>query len=448
MGRSVYLFCIAWLGLSGCAERQPEGHIIFHIDTDAPLPTAEDEVGTMSDPLRAPYLFDTLYIEFFSPNSDTACRTCKRFFGVDRDLFAQGVTMTVRGNVNRARVSLYRSESLSDDTALEMVVQLPPLPAEGAVHASIVLETKTVGSLVGAMDKPWPATLGAPSSSRVGTWTSPRRTECKEAPRPGEACIPGGAFFLGSNRLLDAEREYRPLSERLVTLQPFYLDDREVTQGAIADWLRDTNKDPDSVLVRWDGTFSGEPRSYCTYGRPEPTLPINCISKEAALEYCRSRGGTLPTDAEFEYAAGNLRWQPYIWGTDPPSCGDAVWGLLPGQRCETSLVTGPLAWSAERVGRDVLKLPTGEVYDLAGNLSEWVFDDGNVDGDACWPSQTRVYDNPRCIQPKVPQLSMLRGGNWADDAGLELQAPYRREVDVQAHSSPKGLFIGFRCARH
>lgn len=36
-------------------------------------------------------------------------------------------------------------------------------------------------------------------------------------------------------------------------------------------------------------------------------LPVNCLGYRLASMYCRTWGGELPTEAPFEYAAGDLR---------------------------------------------------------------------------------------------------------------------------------------------
>ncbi|WP_394834926.1 formylglycine-generating enzyme family protein [Pendulispora rubella] len=424
--------------------------MVFHIDTDAPLNPPPD---ASFDPMRTPGLFDKLVIQLYSPLSDTPCGTCTYERSVDEDLFARGATMTVRGNVDRARVRLFRSvdrqnDDISLDTTLEMVVRLPRPPAEGAVHASIELGTESVGNPVGKLDAPAPVTLGAPSRSRVGTWGQARRTPCKEAPREGEVCIPGGAYFMGSKDRPDVKLDPYPLRQRLVVLSPFYLDSREVTQRAIADWLTRTHRESKDVLVTWSATSP-----FCTFQQPNEELPINCISKDAALEYCRSRGGTLPSEAEFEYAMSALTALPYVWGSESPDCEWAVWDR--GTGCGAPSSTGPFPWAntPERVGRDDLTVPTGgHVYDLVGNLSEMALDVASVEDDRCWSApNSNVYINPVCTQPSAdpelpPRSSMVRGGSFSSDLAVYLRASHRgvRALDV----TPPRIDIGFRCARH
>ncbi len=451
------------LALCACSDPLPEGHIVFHVDTDATLPSKPGPL----DPMHTPALFDRMRIDFFSPGSDDVCTTCSHDFNVDQDVFSRGAWVTVRGNVDRARVRLYRSVDEAAGvifplTTIEVVVRVPHPPSEGAIHTIVDLDTDRVGFPSGTLKDPDLAVVGTPGASRVGTWQPGLRTPCKGAPRPGEVCIPGGAFFMG-NALADPSTDFYAITPRLVVLSPFFLDAREATQGAVAEWITRTKKDPTHLVVAWtppDPNNPSAPNTYCTYGRSDPNLPVNCISKDAAREYCRSQGKMLPTDAQFEYAAGGLMSNPYVWGTDPPACGDLVWGLFPFNdssfvQCNSPTpVTGPIAWStAPNVrNRDVLALPTGKVYDLMGNLSEYVLDAGNLESDACWASPgTRVVNNPTCTlpsaDPNVAMYTMFRGGSWEDSQPANLRASYRQATDPRLMPESPSTYIGFRCAR-
>ncbi|WP_394829694.1 formylglycine-generating enzyme family protein [Pendulispora albinea] len=452
--------------LGGCSDRPPEGHIVLHIDTDAPVPSIlrpppvprAAGIRPQLDLTRTPALFDRLRVEFYSRVDETPCSTCVGDFQLDEGTFSRGATVTARGNVDRVRVRLYRSADQNDGditpgTTVEVVARLPPHGEENAVHASVFLATETMGQPTGKLDAPIPASLDLPEKSKVGTWKPAKRTNCLTAPRSGEVCVPGGAYIMGGGALIQTIPDPRQLGQRIATISPFFLDSREVTVRAIRGWLERTRKPPESVLERWN-RLDGPEDNHCTYDRDD-ALPINCIAKEAAREYCQSLGADLPTEGEYEYVAGGMTSLRYVWGKDNPECHSVIWNpeteLTPN--CPT--VSNPVAW-AENDGkrtRDQLVLPTGTIYDLAGNLSEMVLDVAATEKDPCWPEGgSRLIANPLCtkpsLRPDLEPLIVLRGGNWTAQNAILLRAALRAFVD--SGPPPAGLYstVGFRCARH
>ena len=87
-------------------------------------------------------------------------------------------------------------------------------------------------------------------------------------------------------------------------------------------------------------------------------LPIVVSDPNIADQFCKSKGGRLPTVAEWTAAAGDGF---YPWGSDRPKCD-----LANGLGCGGSL-------------RNVCTTPKGTspygVHDLAGNVREWVWVD-------------------------------------------------------------------------
>ncbi|WP_394839277.1 formylglycine-generating enzyme family protein [Pendulispora rubella] len=443
-----------------CSDSPQEGHIVFYIDTDAPL---LPKSRTPQPELRAPALFEKLRVEFFSPTDQEPC--CTREFDATEDLFTYGASVTVRGNLDRVRVRLYRPSDqvdgvFSDRTTIDVVAKLPRMPGEGSVSANVFLETARVGRPNGTLTDPIAAPLGSLDRGHVGTWPPALRTPCVGRPHKDEACIAGGAYFMGSSRGDDG---LLSLPQRLVSLSPFFLDQHEVTIGAIAEWIARAKKDPTKILVAWNDKDTAEETNFCTYGRKDPDLPINCIIRSAALEYCQSQGKTLPTEAQLEYVSGGMKAYPFVWGRAPAKCGDAVWGVRPNTfTCpETTPPTGPVAWSrADARKLDVLQVATGPVSDLAGNVQEYVLDVVSVKTDPCWqvpdagflsdPLCTAANTKPIPEFPELSDLDMLRGGSWSSELRDALRSTLREVVFNVARAEPT-IFatpeIGFRCAR-
>jgi len=462
------------LALSGAAcERgsgallPPPGHVVVFVDTDAPVPR---RLGAPPDVDAPPALFDTLRIDAYASGETEPCASCSREFDVDEDLFQGGASFTVESvghaDAARVRVRLYRSASivendLDPDSTVDVVAALPAAPAEGARDVTVFLSTDSVGRPVGTIDAPVDPARGRPHGSRVGSWAGAERRDCAAPPGPNEVCVPGGAFWMGHPLAVSADPDYAGDRQRLVVLAPFYLDTMEVD---VAE-LRSSGLGASSAdVVAYNPTPSTQDDSnWCTFTKTSggrDLLPVNCIRWSAARAYCQTmRGGDLPTIAELEYASGALVSNAYVWGKDAPSCDDAVWGragigffsTLSGD-CRTDDVGGPVprpsmapdGWSGPPRARDHLVLPTGDVFDLAGNVSEWALDRHARQDEPCWfTPDSNVFVDPVCdIQGALGDQRSVFGGTWSEP-GAFLRAALRNHATPETHTS----VLGFRCAR-
>ncbi len=143
--------------------------------------------------------------------------------------------------------------------------------------------------------------------------------------------------------------------------------------------------------------------------------PMRCIPWQSAQDYCAWVGGRLPTDAEWELAArGNGR--PYPWGSEDPT-DDVTWsGITP----HTDPTVGTIA-SLDRT-------PEG-VFDLAGNLSEWV-------SDAC-----------RLLEPESLAFVRDEGAGGHVNRGGNFVSTTTAELARSGCLDPPGAtnWVGFRC---
>jgi formylglycine-generating enzyme required for sulfatase activity len=157
--------------------------------------------------------------------------------------------------------------------------------------------------------------------------------------------------------------------------------------------------------------------------------PVTLVSWEDASDFCKWVGGRLPTEGEWEYAArGGLEGKRYPWGNEEPTCEiDALNGTNFGRGChEFYPPTMPVG--------SFLPNSYG-LYDMAGNVSEWVSD---------WYSDTyygeSISTSP--IGPEGGDNRVLRGGSWWDSSN-DIRTSNRGWDDPDR----KDPFIGFRCAR-
>jgi formylglycine-generating enzyme required for sulfatase activity len=265
-------------------------------------------------------------------------------------------------------------------------------------------------------------------------------------------CIEGGAFWLGDPGLLTGDAP--PNGERLVVVSPFLLDRSELTVAAF-------RARSSSVSPRYQPVVRGQDvtsiTAWCTWTLAPSgleQLPVNCLSRDAALMYCKALGRSLPSEAQYEFAAsGRGEENIYPWGGDTPGCADAVWGLGGGggrssiefELSDSSCRPADELGGPEPPGsglRDRLSAGGaangGEVLDLAGNVSEWVLDGYSPLDAGVWATPGILVDP---VESPLGADDTTRGGSWRDGT-YQLRAGTRAEIPHNngAH------YVGFRCA--
>jgi formylglycine-generating enzyme required for sulfatase activity len=257
-------------------------------------------------------------------------------------------------------------------------------------------------------------------ASTAIAWTGPRirrevalRRALSASPPAGMALIDVGTIALGRTPAeveqqcaeigptCDAER-LRRLNWQIpavrATIAPFYLDVHEVTNAEMVQMLNSVRA---SLTVAADDDYhfrryvlfnsglghEGEllldlypdkggieytgPSAEATYrARPgREHWPVVQVTWFGAHLYCARQGKRLPTDREWEAAARGRSNRTYPWGEAPIRCGDVAVpfdGLAPFEsRCTTPDAPSDVTRSVQDV------TPEG-VYDLAGNVTEWV----------------------------------------------------------------------------
>jgi serine/threonine-protein kinase len=190
------------------------------------------------------------------------------------------------------------------------------------------------------------------------------------------AYIPAGNFEMGSE---SGEEDERPV--HTVYLDAYWIDKYEVTNAQYALCVQ---------AGECDVPLCGN------YGDPKyDDHPVVCVRWYDALAYAKWVDGRLPTEAEWEKAArGGLEGQLYPWGNEDPVCTlDAVNGAqIAG--CEFDTVeVGSFA-------------PNGYgLYDMAGNVWEWVTDWYHAEYYSISPSE-----NP--VGSSYGSYRVLRGGSF------------------------------------
>jgi formylglycine-generating enzyme required for sulfatase activity len=163
-------------------------------------------------------------------------------------------------------------------------------------------------------------------------------------------------------------------------------------------------------------------------------LPMNCIDWYQAYAFCIWDGGSLPSEAEWNYAAarGAAQWA-YPWGSAPPDQAHAAY-LCNGN--------GQAMCSIADIWPVGSKSPLGDGYwgqaDLAGNVFEWTLD--WIAGNKPFYSYPNPCSDCADLGPTTPRV--IRGGGWYWPAG-DLASSFRVPEFVEVRDS----VLGARCAR-
>ena len=288
-------------------------------------------------------------------------------------------------------------------------------------------ETGATASSAGASDEPPTEPPGAPVAS-------PKREPGASRTDPrgvAQVWVPGGVFTMGSETggptpppwATNEVAAERPAHEVAIS-RGFWIDTTEVTVAAFAAFKAAGGYDDRSLWSEkgwaWRQRNAGaELPDPCLDQQPDE--PQVCVTWYEAEAYAAWRGGRLPTEAEWEYAARGPESRVYPWGDEY----DASLANLDGG-------TGPMA---------VGSFPGGASWvgalDMAGNAMEWVAD---------WYSSTYyaegVRDDP--TGPATGSIKVEKGGWWGppDDAGAYVgRAAYRHFEDPPSYQDHH---IGFR----
>jgi eukaryotic-like serine/threonine-protein kinase len=220
--------------------------------------------------------------------------------------------------------------------------------------------------------------------------------------------IPPGSFQMGcSPGDGECEDDEKPRHKVTIT-KGFWLGQTEVTVGAYKRFAAATGRQMPPE--------AGEHGQRVNPGWSDDAMPVVNVTWHDARAYCRWAGGRLPTEAEWEYAARG-------------GSTEAHYGPI-----------GEIAWYADNSGskpHDVgQKRANGfGLYDMLGNVWEWVLDGHDKDYYKDSPSQ----------DPEGPASGgwpVLRGGAWMDDgsATVRVSRRYSFPPDTIGDSD-----LGFRC---
>lgn len=224
------------------------------------------------------------------------------------------------------------------------------------------------------------------------------------------ALVPAGEFEMGSLAGLPDEKPVHRLQ-----LDAYYMDQYEVTTALYAKFLEATGqKEPD----RWNEVSVAR----------DAKRPVVGVDWQDADAYCRWAGKRLPTEAEWEKAARGRDKRSYPWGDQSPN------GLLSSYNW-----TSRRFWEGYETLSPVGSYEAGKsaygIYDLAGNVGEWVAD---------WYDEQYYSHSPEAnpAGPSIGDRKVVRGGAWLNEP-MDMRSAKR----YRYLPTFRNVNVGFRCVQ-
>ena len=212
--------------------------------------------------------------------------------------------------------------------------------------------------------------------------------------------IAGGDFVMGCSPADQSCPDYEAPT-RTVSIAAFEMMATEVTQHQYAAWDAEHSN-------RFDGCAN---------------CPADTVGFGEASAYCAAQGGRLPSESEWEYAARAGSSAVYGCG-DAADCLDEISWYFDN----SASATHP---AMAKVGNDF------GLYDMLGNVWEWVADCWHDDYSGAAPNDGSAWDESDCT------YRVTRGGNYGlSSSGLRVSNRQGDYPDIYFVPAP-----GFRCAR-
>jgi sulfatase modifying factor 1 len=318
---------------------------------------------------------------------------------------------------------------------------------------AVLLAAAAGGAIWAHLQQEPPAVAGASIVRQCGPAPS------ADSAHPGMVWVEGGAFTMGANETFPEEAP-----EAAATVGGFWMDQTEVTNAQFAEFVAATgyrtlsergivlSDNPGAPAVAGSAVFRprGGPeelRSFVNWWKFEPGVdwrhpdgagtsinglehhPVVHITYEDALAYAKWKGHSLPTEEQFEFAAGSSarrnaagEYTANSWQGMFPSVNTAVDGYAG---------TAPAGcFEPNKLG----------LYDMVGNVWEWTtspYFDRHDSADS--RTHPRGFDP---MQPEEKAVAVLKGGSFLCSPDYCMR--YRAQARIGQSLGLGASHIGFR----
>jgi formylglycine-generating enzyme required for sulfatase activity len=223
-------------------------------------------------------------------------------------------------------------------------------------------------------------------------------------PPAGMVLVPGGTFIMGRDRTNGGDEYESPAHE--VTIKAFFIDRYEVTREQYKRCVDAGN---------CQAPFGWSDNSYpANTGR----WPVTGVTWEDAVNYAAAVGKRLPTEEEWEFAAGRGQKTRYPWGD--------TWLLKANVNTQTLSEVGQYE---QHYG----------LFDIIGNAQEWTTSEWKQ-----YPDKTDFIKT----NERVERLRVIRGGSYRS-LPAEATITYRNALRIREDAAEEDHYerTGFRCVQ-
>ena len=239
----------------------------------------------------------------------------------------------------------------------------------------------------------------------------------------GMVLIPVRHFTMGD---VNGDSDQQP--EREVKLDTFFIDKYEVTNLEFARFLNDIGRIADQednllidledkdVQIVWSGGMYRVADGYLNH-------PVVEVTWFGANAYAKWNGKRLPTEAEWEKAARGSDSRTYPWGEG-----------IDWLRANYNKHHG----EAEPIDEYSAGQSPYRIYNMAGNVAEWVAD---IYDASFYSLATAVNPVNVDTESEFPIKRVVRGGSWYSHQD-ELKCAARSQLTP----TESQFSVGFRCA--